>query len=160
MNKQGETEIGGIIIFAFAMIVGLVFIAPIFSQQAVMTTAYTNTQTAQAIPTAATALIGQELLTAATIVNQSGASIDCSGNFSISEGVDTVTNTKRVLITPVLAGTMCTKLNYTYSYGAEGYVDDTGGRAIAGNIGLFAVLALLGAAIYYFVKNNGGLFNF
>jgi uncharacterized protein HemX len=158
MNKKGETNVGGIVLFAIAVIVGLVFVPIIFSQQSVMVTTYTETQTAQAVPTVTTALTGQSLIGTATVVNETGA-VDCSANYTITDGVDTATNTKRVLMTPVATDSLCTVLNYSYTYGPEGYVDNSGGRALAGNIGLFAALALLGAAIYYFVKNNGGLFN-
>ncbi len=149
-NKQ----LAGILLLFVGIIVVLALFPAIASNQAVLTQTYTETKTAQTIPTVATDLTGQELIGTATVVNQSGA-IDCSANYTIAEGVSSVTGTKRVIMTPTATDASCTVLNYTYVYGAEGYADDAGARGIAGNILLFCALALLGFVIFVVVKNGG-----
>jgi len=146
MENKG---LSGIIIMAIAILVALAFLPAIASNQAVMTNTYSESKTAQTLPVVVTVLTGQDLIGTATVVNQSGV-VDCSANYTIASGIDKTTNTKRVLMTPTATSTSCTALNYSYSYGAEGYVNDAGGRALAGTIVLFASLALLGAVIYYF----------
>ena len=150
MENKG---LAGIILMAIAIIVALAFFPAIASNQAKMTDTFSESKTLQAIPTVATALTGQELIGTATVVNSTGVQ-DCSKNYTIAEGVDTATNTKRIIMTPTATDALCTVLNYSYTYGAEGYIDDTGGRALADTIILFASLALLGVVIYYFWTNG------
>ena len=147
--------LAGILLMFVGVIVVLSFFNPIASNTAVMTDTFTETKNAQSVPTVATALTGQELISAATVVNESGT-VNCANNFTVAEGVDTVSGVKRVIMTPVSTNkSLCSSLNYTYTYGAEGYVDDAGGRGIADNLPLFCALALLGFVLFAWIKSGG-----
>jgi hypothetical protein len=155
-NKKGEA-VGGIILFAVMIIVAIAFLPAIFSSQGALTSNYT--QTAQYTPAAAsssTYVLGQELLNTPTVVNDSGA-FNCANNVTFSEVVRTDTGVKGIAMTSksTISAVYCSKLNVSYAYGGDGYIDDSGGRSIAGLIGLFAVLALLAGSIYYWYQNGG-----
>ena len=152
--------VGPIILFAVMVIVAVAFIPDIFKSQEAMRTTYTATHLDYAAPVTAQGkftLTGQSLLSTATVVNNTGA-LDCANNYTVASGVSSTTGTKRVLISAPANTSACRNVNISYTYGPEGYIDDSGGRSMAGLIGLFSVLALLGGAIYYWYRNNGGIF--
>jgi hypothetical protein len=158
-NKKGQA-IGGLIIFAVMIIVATAFLSPIFSSQAQMTATYklSNTTIVPAAASSSVYLTGQDLIgTPSEVLNQSGATINCAGNFTFSEVVRTDTGVKGIVMTSksTLSSVYCSKVNVSYEYGGEGYVDDAGGRGMASMIGLFSVLALLAGAIFYWYKEGG-----
>jgi flagellin-like protein len=158
MEKKGVSNVGGIILFAVMIIVAAAFIPAIFSSQTSMTGNYT--ESAQYTPAAAgssTYVTGQDLLNTPVVLNESGADINCAGNVTFAEVVRTDTGVKGISMTSVatISSVYCSTLNVSYAYGAEGYVDDSGSRGVAGLIGLFAVLVLLAGAIYYFYREGG-----
>ena len=161
-NKKGEVGLSTIILMAVALIVGLAILPAIFSQQSVMTDTFGVTYEDYEETTnisGSQALRGQEIIGSYTIVNATGVE-DCTTNYTLSEGIDVASNTKRVLITHVgSADEQCYSVNVSYTAGGEGYVDNAGGRSIAGLIGLLSAIALLGAAIFYFMKNSEGILN-
>jgi len=164
-NKKGQVDLGlgTLLIMFIVIVVGLALVQPIFSNQAQMTTTYTYTSNALARPSAGTTyLSGQDLLSTPVVVNQTGT-VDCYGatkNLTILEGINPTTGLKGIKLTVSGLHENCTKLNVSYSYGAEGYVADSGARSIVGNIGLFAVLGLLAAVIYYYFREHGWIGNF
>lgn len=161
-------SVGGLILMFIAVVVCVgAFIPQIFSNQAAMTGNYTADLREQvgAVANGGTVdLVGQTYLAAGTILNVSGADIDCSNNYTIASSVSPVTGVKTVRLTNVGNATgplQCHKVNITYSYGGAGYIEDSGGRTMAGLIGLFAALAILAGLIYYWYKEYGSyLFNF
>lgn len=142
MNKRGQ--VGAFVTLAITAIVVLVLIPTI--AQYVGQTTETGTITYQVTPAAASAsidLTGQEYMSTATVVNESDA-FDCSGNVSIAEGVSPRTGTKRIIMTSdaTISSIYCSTLNVSYDYAPEGYIDDAGGRGLAGLIVIMAALAL------------------
>jgi hypothetical protein len=158
-NKKGEA-IGGIILFAVMVIVAASFLPAIFSSQAQMTNPYTvsNETYSTAAAGSSVYITGQDLIgTPSEIWNATGAQLPCINNFTFSEVVRTDTGVKGIQMTSVASKKTadCNSVNISYQYGGEGYVDDSGGRGIANLIGLFAAIALLGGAIFYWVKSGG-----
>jgi hypothetical protein len=156
MNKKGAS-VGSLILFAVVVIVAAALIPTIFGSQSTMTDSHVNTaQYTTAAASSSTYVTGQELLSTPTVVNES-ATINCVANVTFAEVVRTDTGFKGISMTSVAAinRSLCSKVNVSYTYGADGYVEDTGGRSMASLIGLFSCLALLGAAAFYWYKENG-----
>lgn len=151
MNKKGVGVFEILVLFIGVVFV-LALLPQIFSSQAQMTQTYsaTNVTYTPAAAGSSVDLVGQELFGTPRVINQSGATIDCSNNVTIAEGVSPRTGTKRVLMTSdtLISSVYCSSLNVSYDYALEGYVDDSGGRGVAGLMGLFAVIALLGFVVW------------
>ena len=154
-NTKGQMGVGMMITLAITVIVALVLLPSI--AQNVGTTSTTGTATAaQYNPAAAGSsidLTGQEYLSTATVVNESGT-FNCANNVTIAEGVSPRTGTKRIIMTSVatFSSVYCSTVNVTYNYAPEGYIDDAGGRSMALLITLLAALAIAAVAIGYSVK--------
>lgn len=156
MNKKGQAgTIGLVMIVTITVIVGLVLLtgtAPFIG-----TATQTGTFTGQVTPSGLLPgidLTGQELITLTSVINGSGAAVDCTANFTIAEGVSPRTGTKRIIMQNTSLGTQAcgnggaaSKINLTYTYGPEGYIDDAGGRAIAPLILIFFALAIAVVAL-------------
>ncbi len=72
-------------------------------------------------------LIGQELLSVPTVINRTGAEVITTGNYTIAEGVSTSTGVKTIILTTKAGSVYASKdVNISYTYGPDGYVDDTG----------------------------------
>lgn len=154
MNTKGQSvTIGLLIITAITIIVGTVLL--IGSASNIGTSTGTGTFTGQVVPSMSTSidLTGQELITLTTVINGSGAAVDCSANFTIVEGVSPRTGVKRILMSNSTGTQWCGNglpsrlINLTYTYGPEGYIDDAGGRAVASLILIFFGLAIAVVAL-------------
>ena len=78
-----------------------------------------------------------------------------TANFTIEEAVNPSTNVKQVRLTPVNESTYnSSSINISGDFGLQGYADDAGSRTVATLMGLFAALALLSVAIYYFYTQD------
>lgn len=158
-NKKGASTfaLGGLVIMAIMVIVCAALLPQIFQNQAVMTNTvnFTGTITTGAASVAQW-VTGQELITTPISVNVT-ATQNCANNVTYAEGINPTTGLKGISMTPVATWTTaaCTVMNVSYLYGASGYVDDAGGRTVAGTIGLFAALALLCGVIYLWYVNYG-----
>ena len=153
-DKKGQMNIGTIILLIMGIIVGLVIIQAIFVPQAVMTTTYTTTNGSVTLGAVGTwvDITGQNLLGSVLVNNKthSGTAGTVSGtsdtgdvNVSAAERISTTTGTLRVQIVANNATWANKKVNVTYTYGDEGYINDSGGRSIAGIIGLMTIIALI-----------------
>ena len=156
MNKKGQqVAFGGMIMLAVVLIVALnLFVA---SAQNVGTTrntvtasnvTYTMPKTGSAN---AIALGGQELLSTPVVWNQTNATVN-STNYTIAEAV--LNGEKRVVLTNLDGTWNDTALNFSYNYGAVGYIDNGGGRSMAYLIVIMSALAIAVVAITYAVKKN------
>lgn len=148
MNKKGQTA-GIIIGIAITLIVAIILFQSI-AQYVGQTSEVSDVNVTAYTPPASgltVTLTGQELIGGYVAVNQSGT-YDCSLNYTVAEGVSTTTGTKRVLMTAATSDlTFCPTINYSYTYGAEGYIDSSGGRAIAAIIVIFTALAIAVVAL-------------
>jgi len=154
MNTKGQgVTIGLLIITAVTIIVGLVLLTG--TSPFIGTATTTGTANYQVTPNPSTSidLLGQELITLTSVINGSGAAVDCSANFTIAEGVSPRTGTKRILLTNTTGTKWCGNgattalVNVTYTYGPEGYIDDAAGRAVAPLILIFFALAIAVVAL-------------
>lgn len=157
MDKKGQIGIGAIMVVFIGVIVGVILFQLVSQEIGGATSTHTESVTAFTAPTTTQTLTGQDLLSTAVVVNQSGG-INCANNYTISEGVSETTGTKRVLMS-VGAGdkSLCTALNYSYTYGPEGYISSGAGRSIALLIPIFAALAIAVLALMPTLK--GGVLN-
>lgn len=144
MQKKGQVNVGAVIIAAVIVIVGLVllqasagFIGTASNQVTATNVTYTSAANGLSID-----LDGQELFGTVTIVNASNVSQNWASNFTVAEGVSPRTGVKRILLTTGNTTVANRSVNVSYTYGSEGYIDDAGGRAIAGIIVLLFGLAI------------------
>jgi len=88
-------------------------------------------------------LVGQELLSTPIVRNSTTDGIVfAAANYTIAEGISATTGLKSIQFTSNNASLDGLTLNISYEYGADGYIDNGGGRAIAGLIPLFFALAI------------------
>ena len=87
-------------------------------------------------------LTGQELFGTPTTVFANGTAYNVA-NFTIDEGVSTTTGVKTIRLTSVAnvyeAGE---NINITYTYGDDGYIDNSGARSMAALIVIMFALAI------------------
>jgi hypothetical protein len=156
MNKKGEIGMVSILLATFvAIIVGLALLqgAAVYTGLATNTRTLSYTNGLYTAPASGSCidLRGQELLSAATVINRTDATAITS-NYTIAEGVSTVDGLKRIRFCTTGAyysgGAMDGKLiNVSYSYGDEGYVNDAGARSVVLMILIFGGLAIAVVAL-------------
>ena len=156
-NKRGESEVGVLVIMFIAIVVGIALVLPIFQEQGTMVNTVTLANGTYTAPTkdASIDLIGQELLSTPVVYN--GTALVNSSNYTIAEGISATTGLKTIRYTNLDSAWNSKSVNVSYSYGAAGYIEDAGARGLAGQIGLFSLIALLAGVIYYYAKSNGWL---
>jgi len=154
MNTKGQgVTIGLLIITAVTIIVGLVLLTGTSPFIGTATTTGTANYQVTPNPSGSIDLVGQELITLTSVINGSGAAVDCTSNYTIAEGVSPRTGVKRILLTNTTGTQWCghgrtnALVNLTYTYGPEGYIDDAGGRAVAPLILIFFALAIAVVAL-------------
>ena len=142
MDNKGQTM--GIILMAFlGVIVGLVLfqasagqVGRTHIQVVLVNGTYTSGANGASVD-----LIGQELLSTPYVINQS-APVNVGGNFTIYEGVSPTTGVKTIRMKTINETWASKGINVSYTYGADGYIEDSGTTAIAGLVVIFAALAV------------------
>jgi hypothetical protein len=166
MNKKGESQVAVITVMAVALLVALAFLPTIFGAQKQMTDTFYVRNVTVTLGNNGTwtdlpyqeydgTLLFQNATVTATPIS--------SANFSVREEVSASKNVKRVQISPCGASTCgwnSSTINVSGTFGLEGYVDDAGGRSIAGMIGLFSSLAVFAICLFYWAKGNGWISGF
>lgn len=150
MNKKAQAQIGlGVIMVTFiAILVGVILFQAIAQEAGKATTSsvYNTTSGSAAITCPADTITidleGQELLSTPLVRNASGDLVIQSGNYTIDEGVSTTTGVKTIRYTAIGSEFAGNTLNISYDYGRDGYIDNSGGRAMAGLIAIFFALAV------------------
>lgn len=142
-NKKGQLNIGWLIVVAATIIVGLVLLDPISSfvsrgSQSIVVVNQTATAPTKGSYTDLTGT--QELFGTYTIRNNTGDSIG-TNNISLVEIIGT-DGSKTVAIYNNDATQNSKAINLSYTYGPEGYIDDSGGRTVSGLIVLFFGIAI------------------
>ncbi len=97
---------------------------------------------------------GRELVTETSILNSTNASQTAVGLF-----LQTGTGTNGLLSVQLAAndtasGIVGNSVNLTYTYNPDGYISDSGGRALTNLILIFAALAILVFVIVVFIKQG------
>jgi len=166
MNKIGASSLGmaGVLLTVF---VGVVIALALFTggiapqvYSATNTYSLTNdTVTLASHPTVnVTDITGQEYIAtpAAVITNASNHSqaVIASTNITIGEGVSTTSGLKSVQLTVLDTVWSGQNVNVSYTFGADGYIDNAGGRSLAGLIVLFAALAIGIVALVPTLRNG------
>ena len=160
MNKKGQAQIGIFIGLFIVLLVGLILLTSSAQNVGLSTTAITlggvnsnNTLIAADIPAVGSSvdLVGQDLLDTPVVVNGTTGETVAAGNYTISEIVSTSTGVKTIsfqLDDLEFSSTNQTAsgsigLNITYQYGPDGYINDSGGRALSNLIILMFAIALV-----------------
>ena len=147
MNKNAQAGITiGIIMVAFiTLLVGVILFQAV-AQEAGKGSAtvvsgnvtYTTAATGSSVD-----LTGQELLSTAIYTNVTNGTQFNQSFFTASEAVSTSTGVKTIILTSNPADDYDgNTINVSYTYGADGYIDSSGGRAIASLIAIFFALAI------------------
>ena len=152
MNKKGERE-GinmGLLLLIFISVIAALAIYPAIVDN-INSATVTITTRNQTFTTAGTAnvsvgITGQELITLLNVRNRSGnVPVDTTGadaNITLTECIDPATSQKSVCLTGVNADWVGVPVNISYTYGPDGYIDSSGGRALATLVLIFAALAI------------------
>jgi hypothetical protein len=92
-------------------------------------------------------LIGQELLSTPVVTNKTDGVTIGATNYTIAEGVSSSTGYKTIQYKTVGTAFASRDVNITYTYGAAGYIDNAGGRAMIPLIFVFFAILLLVIAL-------------
>lgn len=156
---ETNQKIGMLVLTAVALIVGLILLQSSAQNVGVGSDTATLTNYSFNLPSAEGGKItlpGQELLSSAVVWNKTAQAITNTSVYSIAEEVSSTTGTKRIVLTMNKYPTMYNMAsNISYTYGVEGYIDDGGGRAVAGIIVLMFAIALAVVALYPTIKESG-----
>jgi len=157
VNNQ---RVGLLILTAVALIVGAVLLQA--SSQQIGTAIDTRTVTNKSVAAPANNGVtyfneAQEYLGNLVVFNASGVEIYNATTYTMAENVSPVTGVKTVYLLDggyrPLKGVAQT-LKVSYDYGEQGYINDSGGRAIAGIIIVMFAIALAIVALYPTLKEK------
>lgn len=143
MEKKAQVSVGLLLIMAIAVIVGLVLFQAVAGNVGGSTTSASISNALYTGPAAGSCidLVGQELLSAATVTNRTDGATIPATNYTITERVSASDGLKRIGYCTVGAYGVGA-VNISYDYGPEGYIADGGARSITGLIVLFGAIAI------------------
>lgn len=148
-SKKAQMNVGMIILLFITLIVGLILFQDIaqFVGQTRDTAVIVNDTFTAPANGGRVDLTGQEFFGSATVYNATGQSsastyILGAGNYTIDERVSPTTGVKTVYFQLDDALFENQELNISYDYGPDGYMDNSGGRSMAGLIIIFTALVI------------------
>lgn len=154
MNKQGEIGNAVIITIFIGVVIGLILLqgSAVGIGQSTTTQNMNRTFTAPAV-NGTIDLQGQELITTPFVTWNHTCSNETatvgSGNYTIAEGISSVDGLKRIRLSVTdnaalsECGTIASKdWTISYTFGPEGYADNSGARSVIGLILIFTSLAI------------------
>ena len=171
MNRKAQLTVGGVVMIIMAVIAGLALLTAIFNQQAVMTTkqqiANESIDITGIVSPSTTGDInltysfnvstpntGWKIndcpLSGIAIINSSGSVWTDDTDYVFDETYGNFTFKNTLLVNETIGSDNITYVTYTFC--TDGYNKDGSSRSIAGLIGLFAALGLLGYIISYGIK--------
>lgn len=165
MNSKGQVAVGSLIVLAVGIIVGLVILTGgITSPVGTLTNTQSWVNKTYTAPTTngSANLIeftGYQALTNVVITNASSGDVIPAANYTITNYQ--VGTTDGIVVSTLTAnpgnsiGWFGKSINITATVEPVGYDTNSGGRAIAGLIIVFAALALVVAAVGVVIKNGG-----
>lgn len=167
MNKKGQIEglssltVGGIVVLFIGIVVAIALIVPILDAQSQLTTkqTVTNDSISYAPSVAAEGMINESYqmnvtksqdgwrssscpIVISSVTNSSGTAYTLTTDYLFTDSIGNFTLVNTAKVNATIASDNLTYVSYTYCQ--EGYNKDSGSRGIAGMIGLFSVLILLG----------------
>lgn len=158
MNKRGAIGLSLILILAVGAIVALVLFQESANQVAKSNPSTTTTILNQTITFPAAGgkviLTGQELVASYGLTNKSSGAVVPTTNYTLQEEVRTSDGLKGIVITGKAGDWAGLPVNVSYVYYPDGYIDDAGGRSIAGIIVLLAALAVAIFVLAPFLKER------
>lgn len=149
MNRKGQAAgIGMFLAIFIGVIVGLIlFQASVDQAAGTLNSVYAANKT-YTLSATTQDLIGQELLDTPVMTNATGGELISSTNYTIFEGISSTTGLKTVKMTGTPSALWTGKsVNISWTYGPNGYIEDTGSRSIVGLIAIFAALAVATVAL-------------
>jgi len=150
MNKKAQMDNLGMIMTIFiTVLVGVVLFQTV-AQEAGTGSAEATVTNASVTAVAAGTNVdmdGQELLDTPVVTNSSGQLQTVTVDYVIDEGVSATTGVKTVQYRGVSGNASSQAMNVTYTYGVDGYIDSSGGRAMASLIAVFFALAIAVVAL-------------
>lgn len=153
----------GILISGFiAAIIGLILLQSIavYVEQGTRANSGVATQTNRTITISGLSsggiveLPGQELVSTLVVTNGSTVTAVPTTNYTIAECVRTSDGLKGICYTKTTAGNAFPTVNVSYTYYPDGYIDDAGGRSIAGLIVILAALAIGAVGLWVALGNQ------
>lgn len=154
-NKKGEINPTVVIIIAIAAIVGMVLLQATASYTGAATTTASWSNKTVAVSTATYTDIqgAQNSVGSYTITNATGGETIASTNLSIVERVgDDGQLTLSILKNDARWNSK--NVNVTGTYGPDGYINDSGGRSVAGLIILFFAIAIAIAVLVPSIRDS------
>ena len=146
MNNKAQTsfQLGTILLMFIGALVGLILFQAVATQTgASLNTAFSNNTTFTGPADGVTIdLVGQELLSTPVVSNDSEIVL-ASTNYTIDEGVSETTGVKSIQYEAIGSHIDGVQINVTYTYGPDGYIDDSGARAVVPLILIFFALAII-----------------
>ena len=143
MNKKGQ-GIGGFLMIFVVVVVGLALFLAVAQIVGPATTIITNAnETVTVANGTAIDLTGQEFEAIIWVGNSTDGYTIGAGNYTMSEGVSTVTGVKTVQVTFAADNAYVGEtFNMSYTYGPDGYIDNSGARSVAALIAIFMALGI------------------
>jgi len=156
MNKKGQMEVGGIIVAAITIIVGVILFVAIAQQVGSSTSTITiNDSIDTVVNGTAQYLTSYRALSGVVVYNETGWVVINSGNYTITNNViDPTTGGLSVRILPDATTGFKTAWYITGTAQRTDYIADSAGRAIAGLIAVFFALAIVVVALTPALKNG------
>lgn len=150
MNNKGQTGVGAILIVAMTLIVGVILFTSIAQQvgPSLETVAVANQSIDTVVNDTAQYLTDYRSISGVVIFNETGDAIVPTSNYTITNNV--IHPTTGALCVSILPSTTP---DYKSAWQVSGtaqpltYIDDAGGRAIAGLIAIFFALTVLVVAL-------------
>jgi len=156
MNKKAQMGLGVFLMVFIAVIVGLALFLTIAQTTGSATATSTATNVTYTAPAngARIDLTGQDLLSTPVVHNATTGTVILAGNYTIDEIVSTSTGVKTISLQVDSTDQQSLDWNVSYTYGADGYVNSSGARAMVSLIAIFFALAVVVITIGPVVKEG------
>lgn len=157
MNKNGQFGVGMIVMIAIAIIVAVIIIQASADNMSVLTTKNSVVNQSVTAPAAGStsAILTGQAVSGVTVINGTSGTVIPASNYTITNYV--VSNGQLVSTFTTNAGPYGfagKSINVSYTYEPFGYDTNTGGRAVANLIILFAALAIAIVVLVPVVKEK------
>ena len=151
MDKKAQIAIGGIIIAAIGILVGLALYTGTFASSiGTMTKTQTATNVTVTMPangaTSELSTCGQKAITY-SLRNATNTTLVPTNNYTITQGTAASDGYLIAKLSTVYSNHAGSSVNVTCEYEPRGYVSDGGGRAIVSLIAIFMALLIMVAAL-------------
>lgn len=160
MNKKGFAGIATFLALFVGIITAIALFQPSAANVATGTDQFSLVNRTFTAPSVGNTIdmVGQELFSTPIVTNATSGAVVPANNYTIAEGVSTVDGLKRVRYTALAGPYVSQSVNISYDYGAEGYMDDGGSRAIFDLVLVFGALAVAVIVLSRVMEDGGDIF--